>query len=224
MTFRGSSSISAGPALLATRCSPALSLLKGFTLVELLIGMSLALTVMTAVLTSYIFLGRSLARLANQQTLESEARRTLAFFAQDVRMASGLSGTPSSSTVALTIPTGTGTNTITYYYNNTASDASVTVNGTSVTMKANALTRCVYNGSSVTSLTLLRYITTNSLSFTYYDSSENVYTSYTDYLTGIKRLALQFSTQTGLNSNGTQTPVYQFASSRLILRNRSLLP
>jgi prepilin-type N-terminal cleavage/methylation domain-containing protein len=196
---------------------------KGFTLVELLIGMSLALTVMTAVLTSYIFLGRSLVRLAHQQTLETEARRTLAFFARDVRMTSDLSGTPSASTVALTIPTGTGTNTITYYYNNTAADTVVTVNGTNVTMRANALTRCVYNGSTVTSLTLLNSITTDSLAFTYYDSSGNAYTSYTDYLAGIKRLALRFSTQTGVDSNGTQTPVYQFASPQLILRNRSLL-
>lgn len=194
-----------------------------FTLVELLIGMSLALTVMTAVLTSYIFLGRSLARLANQQTLETEARRTLAFFAQDVRMTSDLSGTPSASTVALTVPTSSGTNTITYYYNNTSSDAVVTVNGTNVTMRANALTRCVYNGSTVTSLTLLNHITTDSLSFTYYDSSGNAYTSYTDYLSGIKRLTLQFNTQTGVSSNGTQTPVYQFVSPRLTLRNRSLL-
>ena len=61
----------------------------GFTLVELLVGMSLALVVMTGVLSTFSFLGRNLNRLANQQKLESEGRRALAYFAQDVRMASG---------------------------------------------------------------------------------------------------------------------------------------
>lgn len=202
---------------------PPLQSRAGFTLVELLIGMSLALTVMTAVLTSYIFLGRSLARLVNQQTLQTEARRTLAYFAQDVRMASGISGTPSATGVALTIPTGTGTNTITYYYNSASSDAVVSVNGTNVTMGANALTRCVYNGSAVTSLTLLRNVTSSGLSFSYYDSSGTGYTSYANYLSSIKQLALQFSIQTGISTNGTQTPVLQFASSRLLIRNQPLL-
>ena len=76
-------------------------------------GMSLALMVMTAILSSYTFLGRSLARLVNQQSLQSEARRALAYFAQDVRMASGLTDTAnlSATRVSLTLPTGTGTNT-----------------------------------------------------------------------------------------------------------------
>jgi prepilin-type N-terminal cleavage/methylation domain-containing protein len=62
----------------------------GFTLVELLVGMSLALIVMTGVLSTFSFLGRNLNRLANQQQLESESRRALAYFAQDVRMANAL--------------------------------------------------------------------------------------------------------------------------------------
>ena len=64
-----------------------------FTLVELMIGSALAATIMAAVLSTYIYLGRGLARLANQQTLETEARRTLAYFTQDVQSASGLTDT-----------------------------------------------------------------------------------------------------------------------------------
>ncbi|HEX7631695.1 MAG TPA: prepilin-type N-terminal cleavage/methylation domain-containing protein, partial [Lacunisphaera sp.] len=60
---------------------------KAFTLTELLIGMTLSLIVMTAVLTSYTFMGRNLFRLANQQTLQTQSRRTLQYFQQDVRMA-----------------------------------------------------------------------------------------------------------------------------------------
>jgi Tfp pilus assembly protein PilW len=195
----------------------------GFTLVELLVGATLSAAVMAAVLSSYIYLGRSLARLANQQTLETEGRRALGYFAQDVQTASGLTdtGNLSASRVSLLVPAATGTYTITYYYNSSATAASVTINGSSVSMEATALTRCVYNGTAVTAQTLLRNIT--SLSMKYYDSSGSEYTSYTDYLPGIKQLALQFSTQTGSSANGTQTLVYQVASNRLILRNRAFL-
>ena len=40
-----------------------------FTLVEVLIGSSLAAIVLAAVLTGFLYLGRSMARLANYQTL-----------------------------------------------------------------------------------------------------------------------------------------------------------
>lgn len=203
----------------------------GFTLVELLVGMSLALMVMTAILSSYTFLGRSLARLVNQQTLQGESRRALAYFAQDVRMASGLTDTPnlSATRMSLTIPTGTGTNTITYYYNSAAIVGStdsdpVTINGSSVAMRREALTRCVYDGTTVTSLTLVRNITSGGLTLAYYDASGNAYTTYTNYLNGIKQLALSISAQKGDSFNGTQTQIMQFASSRLIIRNRTLLP
>ena len=41
----------------------------GFTLVEVLIGSTLAATILLAVISSYLFLGRNLTRLATQQTL-----------------------------------------------------------------------------------------------------------------------------------------------------------
>jgi type II secretory pathway component PulJ len=204
----------------------------GFTLVELLVGATLSAAVMAAVFSSYLYLGRSLARLANQQILETEARRTLGYFIQDVQTATGLADTAnlSATRLSLTVPGGTATNTITYYYNNTAAAAAVTINGTSITMAPAALTRCVYDGVSVTSQTLLRDITdndtttTNDLTISYYDSSGNVYTGYTEYLPGIKQVALQFSAQSGNAAIGTQTRVNQVMSSRVIFRNRGFLP
>jgi type II secretory pathway component PulJ len=201
----------------------------GFTLVELLVGATLSAAVMAAVLSSYIFVGRNLARLANQQTLETEGRRTLAYFARDVRLASDLATvstsptSPATNRVDLTVPTGSSSNTVTYYYNNGVA-AAVTINGSSITMAANSLTRCLYNGTSVTSQTLLRNINTSGLTIRYYDASNNPYTSYVDYLSGIKQISLEFSTQLGRADNGTQTKVYELASNRLILRNRALLP
>ena len=140
----------------------------GFTLVELLVGVTLSAAVMAAVLSSYIFIGRNLARLANQQVLETEGRRTLASFSRDVRLASSLvpvstsPTSPATNRVDLIVPTGSSSNNVTYYYNNGVA-ASVTINGASITMAANSLTRCLYNGITVTSLTLLRNITTGGL-------------------------------------------------------------
>lgn len=207
----------------------------GFTLVELLIGTTLSGMVMAAVLSSYILLGRSLARLANQQILETEARRTLTNFANDVEVASALvvvataPTAPSATRVDFTVPTGTGTQTITYYYNSTTADVVVSVNGTNVSMAATALTRCVDDGTTVTSQVLLRNITDNNagttadLTFSYYDSFSRPYTSYTDYLTGIKQLSLEFSTQLGVNANGTQTQVHRVATGRMQIHNAPLL-
>ncbi len=177
----------------------------GFTLVELLVGATLSAAVMAAVLSSYIYLGRHLARLANQQTLETEARRTLGYFTRDAQVATGISGTPSATGVTLSIPTGTGSTTVAYSYNSSA--------GT--------ITRTPASGPA---LVLCRNLTSGGVTFKYYDLSGNEYTSYTNYLTGIKQLTLEFSTQTGVASNGTQTRVHAVSSNRIIVRNKSLLP
>lgn len=182
-----------------------LSRSRGFTLVELIVGATLSAAVMAAVLSSYIYLAKNLVRLTNQQTLETEARRTLAYFARDVQMATDISGTPSATSVTLSIPTGSGSTTVAYAYDSSA--------GT--------LTRTPASG---TAQILLRNITSSGLNIYYYDTSGNAYTTYVNYLSGIKQLMLQFSTQTGNSTNGTQTLVYQISSNRLIIRNRSLLP
>jgi type II secretory pathway component PulJ len=215
-----------------------------FTLVELMIGSALSAAIMAAVLSSYIFLGRSLGRLANQQTLETESRRALAYFTQDVQSATGFSSTitPANYRLALTISTGTSSVIVTYYYNSTALSASaetddVTVNGVTVKMRRQSLTRCVYNNTSVVSQTLVRNITDNDagtsadLFFRYYDSAGNAYdsgsspyTTVTTYSTsGIRQVTLQFSLQAGAAGNGTQTVVNQITSGRVALHNKPYL-
>ncbi len=189
------------------RDSIASSRTSAFTLVELLVGMSLALMVMTAVLTTYVTLGRNFTRSlgvssANQPNLESQARRTLAYFTRDVRMASGISGTPSASSLTLTLPTGTGSTTVAYAYDSTAQTLTRTpASGTAQTLHSSLL----------------------SFTFNYYDSSGNPYTSFTNYLSGIKQLSITFTSQAGSSVNGTLTQVYQSSSSRLLLRNKALL-
>lgn len=181
----------------------------GFTLVEVLIGATLGIMVLGAVLSSYIFLGRQLARLANMQTLETEGRRALGYFTQDVQKAIGISGTPSASAVTLTIPTNTGaTTTVAYSFTNDTGG-----NGT--------FTRTPSGG---TAQTLVRYIINNGLTISFFDSSGNPYSAYTDYLPGIKQLALEFSTQTGNAGNGTRTPLNVTTSNRIVMRNKPFLP
>lgn len=127
----------------------------GFTLAETLIGMSLAMIVLGAILSSYLFLGRSLTRLSNQQRLEAESRRALATFTQDVRMASGISGTPSNSSLALIIPDGAATATVTYAYNSTAGTLTRTLNSTTTTLAS--------------------FIQASSFAFRYFDENSQPY-------------------------------------------------
>jgi hypothetical protein len=172
-----------------------------------LIGASLALLVMTAVLTTYVTLGRNFTRSlgissANQPDLASQARRTLVYFTQDVRMASGISGTPSASSVILTLPTGSGTTTISYTYNSAAGTLTRTPASGSALVLHSSLLTCV---------------------FSYYDSSGNPYTTYVNYLPGIKQLSLSLTSQAGSSTIGTLTQVYRTDSTRVLLRNKPLL-
>lgn len=195
-------------------------------MVELLVGAALSAAVMAAVLSSYIYLGRGLGRLANQQVVDTETRRTLAYFTQDVQSATGLADTAnlSATRVSLLVSGSSGNNTITYYYNNAATATNVTIDSIAISMAENSLTRVVSDGTTVTSLTLLRNIPASGCTIRYYDIRGGTYSTYTNYLSGIKQLSLQFRTQAGLADSGTQTRVYDAASSRLALRNRGYLP
>jgi len=173
--------------------------------------------VMAAVLSSYVFLARNFTRSlgvvftttsgnftqVNRPSLETQGRQTLAYFSQDVRLASGIAGTPSDAALTLTIPTATGSTTVAYSY-----DA---VNQT--------LTR---TWSGMTGQVL--HYNVLGCTFSYFDISGNPYTTYVNYLGGIKQLSVALTAQGGSARNQTLTQVYRSESPRLLLRNRSLLP
>ena len=182
----------------------------------MLIGLSLSLIVMAAILSIYVFLARNFTRslgvtyaVRNQTTLsqrpplEAQLRTTLAYFAQDVRMATGISGTPSADGVTLTLPTATGTTTVAYAYNAGARTLTRTWAGLSGQVIHHNLLGCT---------------------FSYFDASGNPYTTYVNNLLGIKQLSVAFTAQGGSATNRTLTQVYTGASPRLLLRNRSFLP
>ena len=89
----------------------------GFTLTEIMIGATLGSFVLLAILTSFLFMGRTGANAYNYVGMEQEARRGLERFSEDVRMASGITWT-SNVRVTLRIPhvSDSGTDSIMYYY------------------------------------------------------------------------------------------------------------
>jgi Tfp pilus assembly protein PilW len=70
--------------------------------VEVIIGSSLATFILSGVLSTFLFMGRAGANLWNYSDMESQARRSLELFAEDVRQASAISWT-SSTAVTLTV-------------------------------------------------------------------------------------------------------------------------
>lgn len=60
------------------------------TLVEVMVGASLAAIVLTGVISTFLFLGRSGANISNYAEMEHQARTGLEYFAEDTRQASDL--------------------------------------------------------------------------------------------------------------------------------------
>ena len=60
------------------------------TLVEVMVGATLASLVLTGVTSTFLFLGRSATNISNYSEMETEARNGLEYFAQDTRQASDL--------------------------------------------------------------------------------------------------------------------------------------
>lgn len=83
---------------------PTLRLGKGgFTFVELMIGSSLGAFILAAVLSTFLFMGRSGANVQNYNDMEAQARKALELFAEDTRQASGVTWGADSNSLTLTV-------------------------------------------------------------------------------------------------------------------------
>lgn len=92
-----------------------------------MIAASLGAIVLAGVLTTFLMLGRSGANAANYSMMETQSRRALEEFSQDVRMANEVVWN-SATSITLTVPdnyTST-SNLVTYAYDNDTSSANVT--------------------------------------------------------------------------------------------------
>jgi len=94
---------------------------RGFTLVELMIGSALAALVMAALLSSFVFIGRNLSRLASSQALENESRKALAYLRQDFATARAIKSgtTPTATSVTLVLPSASANYEVSYTYDAT---------------------------------------------------------------------------------------------------------
>ena len=171
----------------------------GFTLAELIVGLTLSSMLLLAILSSYLFLGRNLTRLGINQELEKQSRRALSYLAFDLRMTRSVS---SATSTALTLVRPEGT--VTYNYS------------------GGSLTRTASFGITPA---LVLFSNGQSFAFSYYTTGGG---SPASQVTGqvvplsVKQVDVAFSLAEGLRDSGTRT-AFRAASARFILRNR-LLP
>jgi prepilin-type N-terminal cleavage/methylation domain-containing protein len=90
---------------------PARARRRGFTLVELMVAATLSAFVLVGVMSSFLFMGRSGANLRNYSDMESQSRKALEQFAEDVRQASAIAWSTNVS-VTLTVNSAA----VAYYY------------------------------------------------------------------------------------------------------------
>jgi prepilin-type N-terminal cleavage/methylation domain-containing protein len=193
-----------GAARSTHRANPA-----GFTLVEVLVSTSLAAMVLAAVLSSFVFLGRNLTRLANYHTLETKGREALAYLQRDLAIAETVKSgtTPTASSVTLVLPAGE----VTYTYDGTAGSlrrqAAAGANPDFQLLKND---RCTCTTFAFDYQTVTGGAPTSQL-----DASSNV-----PY--GIKQIRVRFVLATpGTEADATRT-TYSAVSARFLLRNTQL--
>lgn len=208
----------------------------GFTLAELIIGFGLSMMVMAAVLSSYVFIARAYTTIVgfsepNQPTFENQGRKTLDVLAADVQVASGVYVSTTSPVAALSAtemtlvvprPNG-GKKYVTYYYN----DGTAIPPSYAAAVPAKALGRI----DRSTSTTTVLHWSVQSFSFSFYDVFVDIditgvarnYTTYANYLSGIKQLSVTLTAQS-LAQSGTETSrEYIVRSPRYVMRNKALL-
>lgn len=86
-----------------------------FTLAEVMIASALSTFVLAAVMSTFVFLGRTGFRTGALSELEAETRRGLETFAEEARLARDVRWN-SAQSVTLTLPTGSPAPTVTYAY------------------------------------------------------------------------------------------------------------
>jgi prepilin-type N-terminal cleavage/methylation domain-containing protein len=180
---------------------------RGFTLVELMVSLSVSAIVLGGVLAAYIFLGRNLARLVNSQHQQVQSRRTLVMFTKDLSTASVLS-TATTSQILLTKPVSSGNATVTYTY--TAPSPATAANGTLVRTET-------LPSASPTTLTILSGLT--SFTFSYYNGGGTAVTSSPQ---SVKTVEFSFASAAGSATNSTRT-TFNSVSPRVVLRNKAVL-
>ena len=180
---------------------------RGFTLVEVMIGASLSAIVMAAVLSSFTFLGRNLARMVSYQSLDAESRKTLAYLRRDFALAEAVKSgtTPTDSTVTLVLPAGE----VTYTYSSTTRRLHRTA-----TFGANRDFYLLQNDSCECSSFTFNYYTASGASPTD-QVSPTVYVPYS-----IKQIQARFVLESPTSWSASTRTRLESASSQFLFRNK----
>ncbi|HVU35006.1 MAG TPA: prepilin-type N-terminal cleavage/methylation domain-containing protein [Opitutaceae bacterium] len=171
---------------------------SGFTLVEVMIAAALAAFVLVAILTTFLFLARSGVNLQNYSDMEAQGRRSLETFAEDVRQASAISWSSSTS-------------------------VTLTVNSTAITYAYNSSAGTFTRAASGTTTTLITGIVSGTFSFTAYNvAGTQLPLATTADLTaaGTSTKQLQISLEASRTNNTVAQATNVVLSARFILRNK----
>lgn len=182
---------------------------RGFSLPEVLIATALGAIIMSAMLSSFVFIGRNLARLASYQALESEARKALAYLRQDLALARAVkNGTsPTSQTVTLVLPAGE----VTYTYDSSA---------------RRLRRQASFGGNTDFALLGGSACECTSFAFDYFTTSDGAPTDQVASTTlvpfSIKQIGVGFVVETPPAASAETRTRFEATSARFILRNRAL--
>jgi len=172
-------------------------------MIELMISATLGSFLLLAVLTAFLFMGRSGANMQNYTEMEVQARRAIETFAEDVRMAKDATWNTAQS-LTLTVVTSSGTTaTRTYTYDSTA--------GT-FTRVAGTDTRKLITGISTFSFTAYK-INTDTI-----DLSDSTTLAAASSLTKQVQISLRTIRSTRTVTDATNSVI----SARFILRNKKV--
>jgi prepilin-type N-terminal cleavage/methylation domain-containing protein len=185
---------------------------RGFTLLEVMMVTFISSFVFAGVLSAYIFLGRSLSRQANEDSLESRAHLALYYFTQDLSNASTIvannPGTYTSGTqLSLIVPGAAGSVTYSCDWSGGSS--------------AGVLSRAV---GSNPSLPLLNNL--SSFQFFFYDPTGTAISvpasPPSSPQINIKQVCMAFTSGAGYAPAGNRSQ-FTVVSPRVVLKNQALL-
>jgi type II secretory pathway pseudopilin PulG len=192
----------------------------GFTLLEVMMVTFISSFVFAGVLSAYIFLGRSLARQANEESLESRGRLALYWVTQDVSAAFSITaqnpGTNASGTqFTLSVP----------IYNPSSGSSQVhTVTYACDWSQGPTLGILERQVDGGTPLVLLTNLT--NFSFGYYDMTGTSVTAPNSPPLSpqidIKQVFMTYTSSAGYPTSGAQSQ-YTVVSPRVVMKNKTLL-
>jgi prepilin-type N-terminal cleavage/methylation domain-containing protein len=192
--------------------SPKAAASAGFTLVELIVSVTLSAMIFAAILGGFTFLGRNLTRLVNTRDQDAKSRRAFYQFGQDITAATTLGGTASDGTLELTVQ---GLGNVQYAFDPAAFTFS-------------RIAPAVAAPHAPETTVLLTDL--SSFTFKYYNQAGTRLSLGTNPdvdltksgIQSVKEIELSFTSAVGNSASGTRT-VFAGKSPRFVLRNRPLL-